>query len=48
MKNLTETIGSLCNSLEDAIEEQDWDTVQKVTTQLSDLYDELDRADYDY
>lgn len=48
MKNLTETIGQLCNLLEDAIEEQDWDIVTRVTTQLSDLYDELDRSEYNY
>lgn len=48
MTNLTETIGNLYNSLEDAIEEQDWDVVQQVTTELSELYEELDRLEYNY
>lgn len=48
MENLTETIGNLCNILEDAVEEHDWDRVQQVITQLSDLYDELDRSEYNY
>jgi hypothetical protein len=48
MNNLTETIGNLCNSLEDAVEEKDWDEVQRVTSELSEIYEELDKADYNY
>lgn len=48
MENLTELVGNLCTLIEDAIEEQDWERVQEVSTQLSELYEELDRAEYNY
>ena len=45
MKDLTATIGKICNILEDAIELQDWKLVQKMVDELDDLYNELERAD---
>jgi len=48
MENLTETIGNLCSLLEDAFDEQEWDLVQTVASRLSDLYEEMDRRDYNY
>ena len=48
MNNLTELIGNLCNSLEDAVEEQDWDEVQRVSAELSEIYEELDKSEYNY
>lgn len=48
MENLTDTIGTLCNLLEDAFEEKDWELVQIVTNRLNELYEESDKSDYDY
>jgi hypothetical protein len=52
MGNLSEEIGRICNILEDAIEEQDWNLVKKMTQELDDIYEKLDRQesgfDYDY
>ena len=50
MKNLTEEIGRICNLLEDAHEEQDWKLVQKIITELDDIYEKLDRQEngFDY
>ena len=52
MKNLSEEIGRICNILEDAIEEQDWNLVKKMTEELDDIYEKLDKQesgfDYDY
>ena len=52
MGNLTEEIGRICNILEDAIEEQDWNLVKKMTEELDDIYEKLDRQEsgfqYDY
>ena len=48
MDNLTELIGNLCTSLEDAVEYKNWDEVQRVTDELSELYEELDRLEYNY
>lgn len=45
MKNLTEEIGRICNILEDAIEEQDWKLVQKMTEALDDVYMMLDKQE---
>ena len=52
MGNLSEEIGRICNILEDAIEEQEWNLVKKMTQELDDIYEKLDRQesgfDYDY
>lgn len=52
MTNLSEEIGRICNLLEDAIEEQDWNLVKKTTEELDDIYEKLDRQEngfgYDY
>jgi len=52
MGNLSEQIGRICNILEDAIEEQDWELVKKMTNELDDIYSRLDKQesgfDYDY
>lgn len=52
MGNLSEEIGRICNILEDAIEEQDWNLVKKMTEELDDIYEKLDKQesgfDYDY
>lgn len=48
MKNLTEEIGRICNLLEDAIEEQDWKLVEKMTEALDDVYESLERQDSGY
>lgn len=52
MTNLSEEIGRICNVLEDAIEEQDWNLVKKMTEELDNIYEQLDRQEngfgYDY
>lgn len=52
MGNLSEEIGRICNILEDAIEEQDWNLVKNMTEELDDIYEKLDKQesgfDYDY
>ena len=48
MKNLTEEIGRICNLLEDAREEQDWQLVEKMIQALDDVYTVLDRAESGY
>jgi hypothetical protein len=45
MRDLTATIGKICNILEDAVELQDWKLVQKMINELDDIYVELERAD---
>ena len=40
-----EEIGRICNLLEDAIEEKDWNLVQKMSEDLDDIYNQLDRQD---
>ena len=45
MGNLAEEIGRICNLLEDAIEEKDWNLVQKMSEDLDDIYNQLDRQD---
>lgn len=46
MEDLTYTISRLCNLLEDAIEEYDWELAKTVSDELSDLHEELDKSDY--
>ena len=52
MTNLSEEIGRICNILEDSIEEQDWNLVKKMTEELDEIYERLDKQengfDYDY
>lgn len=52
MGNLSEEIGRIVNILEDAIEEKDWNLVKKMTEELDDIYEKLDKQengfDYDY
>ena len=52
MGNLSEEIGRIVNILEDAIEENDWNLVKKMTEELDDIYEKLDKQesgfDYDY
>lgn len=48
MSNLAEEIGRICNLLEDAIEEKDWNLVKKMTDELDDIYNQLDRQDSGY
>ena len=52
MGNLSEEIGRIVNILEDAIEEKDWNLVKKMTEELDDIYESLDKQesgfDYDY
>lgn len=45
MRDLTSTIGKICNILEDAVELQDWKLVKKMIEELDDIYNELERAD---
>lgn len=45
MKNLSEEIGRICNILEDAVEERDWDSVKKMIESLDDVYNELDKQE---
>ena len=45
MTNLTEEIGRICNLLEDAHEEQNWQIVKKMIDALDKIYNDLDRAD---
>ena len=50
MANLSEEIGRICNILEDAVGEQDWKLVEKMITELDDIYEKLDRQEngFDY
>lgn len=45
MRDLTATIGKICNILEDAVEIKDWKLVEKMIKELDDLYNELERSD---
>lgn len=45
MATLAEEIGRICNILEDAVEEQDWNLVKKMCSDLDDVYERLDRED---
>lgn len=45
MKDLTTTIGKVCNLLEDAVETQDWKLVQKMIDELDEIYNQLERAE---
>lgn len=44
MEDLADRIGQLCNLLEDAKDERDWDLVTEVIDKLDELYDELDKS----
>ena len=52
MNELSEEIGRICNILEDAIDEKDWDLVQQTYENLNSIYEDLDKQDsgfeYDY
>jgi hypothetical protein len=48
MANLAEEIGRICNILEDAVEEQDWNLVKKMIDDLDDIYNRLDRQESGY
>lgn len=52
MNELSEEIGRICNILEDAIEEKDWDLIKQVLDDLNNVYTDLDKQDsgfdYDY
>ena len=48
MGNLSEQIGRITNLLEDAVEEQDWNLVKKMTEELDDIYNQLDRQENGY
>ena len=52
MTQLSEEVGRIVNILEDAIEEQDWNLVKKMITDLDAIYERLDKQengfDYDY
>jgi|TARA_B100000925_G_scaffold272543_1_gene236548 hypothetical protein len=48
MGNLSEQIGRITNLLEDAVEEQDWNLVKKMTEELDDIYNQLDRQESGY
>jgi hypothetical protein len=48
MRDLTHTISGLCTLLEDAIEESDWDLAKTVSTELNELYEELDRSESNF
>lgn len=43
MEDLSEIIGRLCNMLEDAAEEQNWDLVNIVIKELDELYEDLEK-----
>jgi len=43
MINITDTISVLCTDLEDAIEHRDWDIVNSVMDELSELHYNLER-----
>ena len=43
MEELTEIVGRLCNMLEDASEEENWDLVENVIQALDELYEDLER-----
>jgi len=45
MKNLSEEIGRICNILEDAVEEKDWDLVNNMIESLDYVYNELDKQE---
>ena len=45
MANLSEEIGRICNILEDSVEEQDWNLVKKMCSDLDEVYERLDRED---
>ena len=47
MEDIAERIGQYCNLLEDAKEERDWDLVQEVIDMLDELYEELDKSEFD-
>ena len=45
MENLSEHIGRITNLLEDAVEDQSWEIVQKMIEELDDLYHLLERQE---
>lgn len=45
MTNLSEEIGKICNYLEDAVDDQDWNLVKKMIKELDALYERLDREE---
>ena len=52
MENLSEKIQRILSTLEDAKDEQDWESVDNCIEELENVYDELDRQengfDYEY
>jgi len=48
MGQLSEEIGRICNILEDACEEQDWNLVKKMIEDLDDIYNQLDKQESGY
>lgn len=48
MAKLAEEIGRICNILEDAVEEQDWNLVKKMIDDLDDIYNRLDKEESGY
>ena len=47
MEELTEIVGRLCNILEDAKAEGDWELVDTVIIQMDELYEDLERRSSD-
>ena len=48
MSNLSEEIGRIITQLEDAKEEQDWNLVDEIISELDDIYNQLDRQENGY
>lgn len=48
MSNLSEEIGRIITQLEDAKEEQDWNLVDEIISELDDIYNQLDRQESGY
>lgn len=47
MENLSERIGRITNLLEDAVEDQSWEIVQKMIEELDDIYNQLEKFESD-
>jgi len=45
MANLSEEIGRICSTLEDAVQERDWNMVNDIVDELNELYERLDREE---
>lgn len=45
MIHLSEEIGKICNYLEDAVDDQDWNLVKKMIKELDVLYERLDKEE---